>query len=109
MIFTGAPCRAGSELLGAAAARRHEVEFYIVLLEPAELGGDVLRPLCRPVRNHPGGDLGLRARGAGRQRGRERQGQQQGQCSAPMQALRDRQHHDLHPPPATLQPQLGAG
>src|SRR5207253_9113646 len=25
--------RAGSELLGAAAARRHEVEFYIVLFE----------------------------------------------------------------------------
>ena len=87
--------RAGRELLGAPAAGRDEVELDIVLLEPAELCGDVLRPLRRAVRDHPGDDLRLRLGRAGGECRQDRQSQAQNQCAAQVRSSRDRRHQHL--------------
>ena len=57
--------RAGRHLRDATSARGHELKIDIVGFEPAQFLGDILRPLRRPVRDHAGGDRGLRLCGAG--------------------------------------------
>src|SRR5262249_61725110 len=74
--------RAESELMGPTATCRDEVELNIVLLEPAELSRDVLRPLWRTVRNHSSNDLSLRLRGASGECRRGIQSQVEAQCAA---------------------------
>jgi hypothetical protein len=51
--------RAGRDLLGSTCAHDHHVDIDTVLLEPAEFGRDVFRPLQRAVAHESFDNLGL--------------------------------------------------